>query len=81
MTLEVLKNSNKVIGIKQVTKTVQKNLAKEVFIALDAEDKVTVPLRELCAAQAVEIVEVATMLELGRACGIEVGSATAATLL
>ena len=49
MTLEALKNADKVIGIKQVTKAVNKGLATCVFLAGDADARVIEPLRTLCA--------------------------------
>jgi len=48
MSLEALKNGKRVIGIKQVTKAVNKGLVGCVFIADDADVRVLQPLRELC---------------------------------
>ncbi|MEW8959241.1 Ribosome-associated protein L7Ae-like protein [Moorella humiferrea] len=70
----------KLVGTKQVTKAVMKGTARVVYIARDAEPHVTGPLRELCRARGVEIIEVDSMKELGRTCGIEVGSASAVIL-
>ena len=80
MTLETLAAMPHVTGVKQVTKAVGKGKAVCVFVANDADDRVTRPLRELCAGNGVELVESATMAELGKACSIEVGSAAAAAL-
>lgn len=80
MALEVLKAANRVIGIKQVTKAVNKSLALQVFIAADADERVVIPLKRLCAEKDVETLETATMQELGRACQIEVGAAAVAVL-
>lgn len=80
MTLETLKMSPHVTGVKQVTKAVNKRKASCVFIASDADDRVTRPLRELCAQNGVALVDALTMAEIGQACSIEVGSAAAAAL-
>lgn len=75
-----LKNAKRVIGIKQVTKAVKNDLAKCVYIADDADDRVLSPLKELCNAKNIEMIFGNTMAELGESCNIEVG-ATAVALL
>ena len=66
MTLDTLKNADRVIGIKQVTKAVNKGLAVCVFAADDADGRVTEPLKELCSQKGVELVNVPTMEEQQR---------------
>jgi len=78
--LEALKSVNKTIGIKQTIKAVEKKTAAKVFIAKDADEKVVLALIELCLANSVEIVYIDTMKLLGKACGIDVGSAAASIL-
>ena len=80
MTLETLAAMPHVTGVKQVTKAVGKGKAACVFIASDADERVTRPLKELCVENGVELVDTATMAELGKACSIDVGSAAAAAL-
>ena len=80
MILETLKALPHVTGVKQVTKAVNKGKAACVFIAGDADGRVTQPLKELCKQTNVELIETATMAEIGKACSIEVGSAAAAAL-
>jgi len=80
MSLDTLKTAKKVIGVKQATKAVAKGLAQMVFIASDADKRVTQPLKELCSQQGVAMEEVSTMAELGQACAIEVGAAAAAVV-
>lgn len=80
MTLETLKGAARVIGIKQVTKAVNKGRAVCVFTADDADGHVVEPLLRLCEEKAVDIVHASTMQELGKACSIEVGAAAAAVL-
>ncbi|MBQ5832456.1 MAG: ribosomal L7Ae/L30e/S12e/Gadd45 family protein, partial [Selenomonadales bacterium] len=53
MSLERLKNGKKVIGIKQTTKAVTKNIATCVFLADDADERVLAPLKALCEANKV----------------------------
>ena len=80
MTLETLAKLPHVTGVKQVAKAVNKGKAVCVFVACDADGHVTESLKELCGESGVELVENATMAELGKACSIEVGSAAAAAL-
>ncbi|KUO52603.1 MAG: 50S ribosomal protein L7Ae/L30e/S12e/Gadd45 [Desulfitibacter sp. BRH_c19] len=76
---EKLKQAKKVfIGTKQTKKAIEKEEVQLVFVACDAEKRVTEPLLKLCEEKGIEVVSVATMQELGRLCGIEVGSAAAA---
>lgn len=78
---ESLKNSKqKSVGFKQTQRALEKGTARRVFVAKDAEDKVTRPIIELCRTRQVEFTLVPTMVELGKACGIEVGAAVAAIL-
>jgi large subunit ribosomal protein L7A len=78
--LEALKNANKAIGIKQSLKAVENDMAKLVFIAEDAEEKVTGRIKELCKEKSIEIVTAESMKALGKACGIDVGAAAACML-
>ena len=70
--LELLKSSNKAIGIKQSLKAVEADNAKMVFIAKDADEKITGSLIELCRSKSIEIFYEDTMKLLGKTCGIEV---------
>lgn len=80
MTLDTLKSTNHVIGIKQVTKALKRGQAKKIFIAADAEARVTEPLVKIANARKVLTETLSTMKELGAACGIEVGAAAVAVL-
>lgn len=80
MSLEEIKKSPKVIGIKQVKKAINKGIAQKVFIAEDAEPHIIEPIKELCRQNQVEIQMVETMDLMGNACGIEVGSAAVALI-
>ncbi|GAW94396.1 L7Ae/L30e/S12e/Gadd45 family ribosomal protein [Calderihabitans maritimus] len=74
------KARKKTVGTKQTTKAVQKGLAKVVYIAEDADSHVVDPLIALCQEKGTEIIRVSSMAELGQACGIEVGAASAAII-
>ena len=78
--LEGLKNSNKTIGIKQSLKAVEIGNVQTVYIARDAEEKVVGGMKELCAKNAIEIIYVENMKQLGKACGIDVGAAVVCVL-
>ena len=80
MSLELL-DARKCVGLKQSLKAVKDGTAKKAFIAADAEERIVRPFRQACEEKGVEIAEVATMKELGHACGIDIGSAVAVILL
>ena len=75
-----LNTPNKVVGVKQLKKALRDGSAKKVFVAQDADPKLTDPIRESCQSAGVPVEPVPTMAELGKACGIEVGAAVAALL-
>ncbi|SMD16406.1 ribosomal L7Ae/L30e/S12e/Gadd45 family protein [Sporomusa malonica] len=78
--LEGLKTAKKAIGAKQTARAVEKGLAIKVYLANDADRRVVAPLAQLCAQMGIQLDEAATMIELGKACGIEVGAAAVAVL-
>lgn len=66
------------IGTKQTTKAVEQGKAAKVFVAKDADPKLTGKIVSLADKMGVEVAYFETMKQLGKACGIEVGAATAA---
>ncbi|MBR2219415.1 MAG: ribosomal L7Ae/L30e/S12e/Gadd45 family protein [Phascolarctobacterium sp.] len=81
MTLDDLMQAEKrTVGVKQTEKAVNKGVALKVFVAKDADERVTEKLVELCEEKAVSVVMVETMHELGKACGIHVKAAAAAII-
>lgn len=80
MTPDSIAGTPHVTGIKQVTKAVLRDEAKQVFIASDADERVVRRLKELCQEKSLEADTRLTMDELGSACRIEVGSAAVAIL-
>lgn len=73
--LSQLSTAAKVVGVKQSKKVIRDGGAKAVFIAADAERRITEPIRELCTEHGVAVTEVPSMKELGAAVGISVGAA------
>ncbi len=78
--LEAFKKRKKAIGAKQTARAVEKGLAIKVYLADDADKRVVAPLAQLCSQKEVEVDELSTMAELGKACGIEVAAAAVALL-
>jgi len=82
MSYEKVKQASKVmIGMKQTLKAVEQGMVKEVFIAKDADPWITGKLVALCTEYKVPVEYVDSMKQLGKACGIEVGAATAAIMI
>ena len=74
MALEALKQAEKhTVGVKQTEKAVARQVAAVVYIASDADERVTGRLMPLCRENSVPV-------EIGRACGINVKAAAAAIL-
>jgi large subunit ribosomal protein L7A len=69
-----------VVGAKQLRKALKNDRALRVFLAENADPAITEPIAQLCAEKRVPVTWVAAMADLGRACGIEVGAAAAATV-
>lgn len=79
--MEALTNgSNVVVGVKQTSRAIASGRVRVVWLAADAEPRVTDPIRELCAQGDVPCETAPSMVELGRAAGIHVGAAAAAVL-
>lgn len=78
--LAELKQGPKVVGVKQTKRAINDGKAARVFLAEDADPRVTGPIAVLCGERSIPVERVAQMKELGSACGIAVGSAVAALL-
>jgi len=75
-----LKTHSKTVGAKQVKRALNSSDVEVVFIAKDAEVKVTKEIEELCNSKQIQIIHVDTMESLGKACGIDINAAVAALL-
>ena len=81
MSHEALRTAKrKTVGTKETIKALERGEVQVVYVARDAETTVLKDLKELCKQKGISIVEIDTMLQLGKACGIEVGAASAAIL-
>ncbi|THF79185.1 ribosomal L7Ae/L30e/S12e/Gadd45 family protein [Cohnella fermenti] len=65
------------VGTKQTIKMVEQHKASLVYVAQDADSRLTSRIVQLCKQHSVEVVYVDTMRALGKTCGIEVGTAAA----
>ena len=75
-----LRREKVIVGAKQLRKALQSNRAQRVFLAENADPAITEPLAQMCEEKSIPCTWVASMADLGRACGIEVGAAAAATV-
>jgi large subunit ribosomal protein L7A len=73
-------NGHKVIGTKQTLRALKNGEVKAVYIARDAEERIINDVQKTAKESNVQVVYVPTMVDLGKAFGIEVGAATAALL-
>lgn len=73
-----LQEENIRVGTKQTIRMIELGQASEVYVAEDADPRVTSKVIDLCREREVKITFVDTMKNLGKACGIDVGAATVA---
>ncbi len=78
--MERLSGSEKVVGMKQVRRAVMDGRVDTVFLGCDADPRLTEALEALCNEHGVATVWDYTMAQLGKACGIAVGTAAAAAV-
>ena len=69
-----------VVGAKQMKKALSSGRATWVILAENADPAITEPLEQLCQQYHISCAWVPNMLDLGKACGIEVGAAAAAAI-
>lgn len=70
----------KVVGSKQTSKAIARGEAKLVFVAADADARLREEIARLAAEHGVPVITIESMIAIGRACAIDVGSATAAVI-
>jgi large subunit ribosomal protein L7A len=81
MSYDKVKQAKNVsIGMKKATRMIELGLATEVFVAKDADPRLTIRMVNLCKKMDVQVTYVDSMKLLGKACGIEVGAAVAAVV-
>lgn len=69
-----------VVGVKQLKKALVTGQANQVFLAENADPALTQPIEALCLSNNVCYAWVPSMVDLGHACGIDVGAAAAAVV-
>ena len=74
--VEELKQSDKIVGLKQSVRAIESGVAKKVFLAKDCAPHIYSEILNNCNDK-VPVELVSTMSELGKACGIDVGAAVA----
>ena len=78
--LEGLATKDKVTGLKQTRRAIAAGRAGRVYLACDAEPRLTEPVLALCRQAGVAVESGFTMRQLGKAAGLPVDAA-AVTLL
>ena len=78
--MENINNVKKKIGLKECKKAVQNDNVLKAFIAQDVDERVIAEFKDLCNQKSVEVIQVDTMKDLGKACGIDVGASTVVIL-
>ena len=69
-----------VSGARQTLRALREGRVRRVYIASDAAPRVVEPVRAVADEAHVPVRGIPTMRELGRACGLSVGCACAASL-
>lgn len=80
MTLDELKTTNRVIGIRQTLKVLKRNEVHRLFLASDAQARLVSEILAQAKERCIAIEQGHSMKELGAACGITVGAAAVAVL-
>lgn len=75
-----LKDSSKVVGLKQTLRALEKGTATLVYVADDAQRHVVQKVVDSAGRHGVPVVHAKTMVELAEACNVEVKTATAALI-
>lgn len=75
-----MRDNEYVVGVKQLKKALRDGRAIQVYLARNADPKLTDDVVQLCDQCRVPFTWVANMDDLGKACGISVGAAAAATV-
>ena len=77
---ELLRNRKVIVGAKQIRKAVNSKVVSVVLLAKNADFVLTEELEAICLQNHIPYAWVPNMVELGHACGIEVGAAAAAVV-
>jgi len=79
MSYEKVNQAKKtVIGTKQTVKAIQGGHVLEILVARDADNRITQPALLAAKENGVKIDYVESKIELGKACGLQVGASVVA---
>lgn len=79
MSYEKVKQAKKtIIGTKQTVKAIEAQLVTEVIVAQDAEERIIRPVLVVAELHRIPVTYVDSRVNLGKACGIEVGATVVA---
>ncbi len=70
----------RIVGLKQVLKGISENIFSKIYIASDVDEVIRQRIITACNQKETCYEEVFSMVELGNACEIDVGAATAGVL-
>ncbi len=76
--LEDLRQRKKTVGLKQTMKAVEANRVLAVYLAKDADERLVAGVLDACNQKNIQVHRAESMKLLGKACGIDVGTAVAA---
>lgn len=76
--LHKLKTQSKIVGMKQTVRAIEENRVNIVFVAKDAQKDVIDKIVKIAIFNNVDIQYVDNMIQLGKACEVDVKTATAA---
>ena len=80
MLTELAQPAKRVVGTKQIVKKFAADELKMLVVASDAQEHIKQRLLSLAGEKGVPVIHIASMTELGKRCGIAVGSAAAGIL-
>ena len=80
MKLEALGQMNITVGTKSLIRRLNAGEVREVFLAEDADMYLKKKLSALCEEKGVPVNEAPSMLALGQACGVKIGTAAVGVL-
>ena len=75
-----LQSRKVIVGAKQLKKALRSGQVNQVILAENADPALTEPIEALCQNNHIQCAWVGSMLDLGNACGIDVGAAAAAAV-
>ncbi|MBS4224941.1 50S ribosomal protein L7ae-like protein [Lederbergia citrea] len=77
---KVSQASNLIVGTKQTVRALKSGHVLEVFVAADADPRITESIIHTAKEMDIPITMVDSMKKLGKACGIDVGATTVAII-